>query len=275
MNKLFAANFSRLKKDKPFWICNLFVVAFSIFLQITYCRSIEDFTFVLDEMVFTYCTFVGILLAAFVSLFIGTEYSDGTIRNKIVIGHTRTAIYLTNLFTCCFAGLVMCFSFILPTLIIGIPLFGFFSTDLRSILLLLFLSFAMTFAFVSLLTLVSMLRQNRAIASVINILGVFILLFFAAYINARLQEPKTYDSYIYETDSGQIAEEAEEPNPYYLTGGKRKMYQFLFDALPTGQSIQLTQMQLHDPVVSALSSAGICLIASGVGIVVFKRKDIK
>ncbi|MCU6748173.1 ABC transporter permease [Faecalicatena acetigenes] len=277
MYKLLAANFSRLKKDKTFWICNIFMIVLSVFLEITYYRNmiLHDFTITLETLFFTYCTFIGILLSAFVSLFIGTEYSDGTIRNKIVVGHSRSAIYLANLLTCCFAGLIMCLCFILPTLAIGIPLFGFFSADLRFILLIFILSIVMTFAFVSLFTLVSMLKQSRAIASVINILGVFLLLFLAAYINARLQEPETYDAYMYATESGVIEEEGEEENPSYLSGRKRSVYQFCFDALPTGQSIQFTQMLPDDPLVSGLSSAAVCVLASGAGMVAFRKKDIK
>lgn len=49
----------------------------------------------LDDRFFAYSFFIGILSAIFCSLFTGTEYSDGTIRNKIVVGHSRISIYLS------------------------------------------------------------------------------------------------------------------------------------------------------------------------------------
>ncbi|MGY3662454.1 MAG: hypothetical protein ACXAHE_00930 [Roseburia sp. 1XD42-69] len=46
-------------------------------------------------------------------MFLGTDYSDGTIRNKLTVGHTRTNIYLANLIVTFAAGLlIMCVWFI-------------------------------------------------------------------------------------------------------------------------------------------------------------------
>lgn len=53
-------------------------------------------TVVLDSNIFSHILLVPIVFSVFCSLFIGTEYSDGTIRNKIVVGHTRRAIYLAT-----------------------------------------------------------------------------------------------------------------------------------------------------------------------------------
>ena len=38
--------------------------------------------------------FIGIILAVFCSLFIGTEHNDGTIRNKIIVGHEKSKLFI-------------------------------------------------------------------------------------------------------------------------------------------------------------------------------------
>lgn len=277
MSKLLAANFARLKKDKPFWICIIYMAAFAAFIKLSNYFNMKEYGYVipLDSAMFTYCMFIGILLAVFISLFAGTEYSDGTIRNKLIVGHTRTAIYLSNLLICGFAGLMMCLSFIAASLIVGIPLLGFFESEVRVFLILAALSFLMSLAFTSLIMLVSMLKQSRAVAAVINILGVLILLFAAAYIQARLEEPEYYDAYAYESQSGEFVQTDKEPNPNYLKGTKREVYEFFLDFLPSGQTIQLSQWSAHSPVLFAVSSVVIYLAATGIGVLAFNRKDIK
>lgn len=124
-----------------------------------------------------YTLWTGIVLSVFCSLFIGTEYSDGTIRNKIIVGHTRTAVYLSNLVVCMTAGVFICLSCVAASLLVGIPLLGYFQSDIRILLLLLLCSFVMSFAYAGIFTLIAMLNQNKAIVAVFCILGAFILLF--------------------------------------------------------------------------------------------------
>ena len=80
----------------------------------------------IDNGFFGCALFIGIVMAVFCSLFIGTEYSEGTIRNKIIIGQKRGAVYLSNFITCSLVSVVMCMAFFIPYLCIGIPLLGFF-----------------------------------------------------------------------------------------------------------------------------------------------------
>ena len=65
------------------------------------------------------------------------------------------------------------------------------------------------------------------------------------------------------------------PNPDYVSGALRTVYQFAVDALPTGQAILLANQELTHPVVSLCASVGITLLASAIGVAVFKRKDLK
>lgn len=98
MSNLLSANFSRLFKNKVFWLCMIAMFASAVLLVIShYNRMVlyEDYEtkYTLDQVYFQFASFIGIICAVLTSFFLGTEYSDGTIRNKIIVGKTRTAIY--------------------------------------------------------------------------------------------------------------------------------------------------------------------------------------
>lgn len=52
-------------------------------------------------------TFLGVVLAAFCSLYLGTEYQDGTLRNKVTAGYRREQIYFSCLLACLGGGLLI------------------------------------------------------------------------------------------------------------------------------------------------------------------------
>ena len=104
MNKLLRANFARVKRNKVFWGFVAFMAVFGAFLPIkqymdSFSSQAETNTVSLNHVFFAYTLVIGVLCAVFCSLFLGTEYSDGTVRNKLMIGHRRSAIYLSNLIT--------------------------------------------------------------------------------------------------------------------------------------------------------------------------------
>lgn len=137
MSKLLSANFIRLRKDKFFWIGMIFMLAAGIsfpvmrYMDMRQTQTINN----IDNGFFGCALFIGIVMAVFCSLFIGTEYSDGTIRNKVIIGQKRVSIYLANFIICSIVSIVMCAMFFIPYLCIGIPLLGFFEMDIKMVLL--------------------------------------------------------------------------------------------------------------------------------------------
>ena len=136
MNRLLSADFARLLKNKYFWICSIFMAGFGIFMQVMNYVSCISMGAVPhpDTIFFSFSLLTCILLSAFISLFIGTDYSDGTMRSKLVIGHTRCGIYLSGLITCTAAGLLMCLSCLIASLAAGLPLSGFFESDIRLVI---------------------------------------------------------------------------------------------------------------------------------------------
>lgn len=275
MSKLLSANFMRLRKNKCFWGGILFIVVSSVFFPVMRYIDMKHSGYInnLDNGFFSCAIFVPVILSIFCSLFVGTEYSDGTIRNKIIIGHKRTDIYLANLLTNMAVGLMLCIVFFSIYLCAGIPLLGFFEADIKVIFLFAFTVIVLSFAFSSIFTLIGMIYSNKAVVAVICILSAFLLILAGTYINSRLQEPETYPAYSYSINGENTS--IEEKNPNYLEGAERKIYQFLYDLLPGGQVVQCASMEAKNPQMLAVYSAIIFMIASSIGIVIFKGKDIK
>ena len=112
MGKLLSANFARLRKDRFFWCLLAAVIIASLVNILNSARSFEVMTesgygLTLEDYYFNQATLMGVYCALFASLFLGTEYSDGTIRNKLTVGHNRSHIYLSNFLVCLAASLTL------------------------------------------------------------------------------------------------------------------------------------------------------------------------
>ena len=276
MNKLLHANFARLIRNKPFWIGTLFMLAMGIlFPLVSYFNMMDDgYTRFLDSSFLNCAFFIQIVSSVFCGFFIGTEYSDGTVRNKIITGQKRSAIYLDNLIVCAAAGLFMCLVYFLAHLAVGLPLLGSFRTDLTTVLLFVLCTLVLSLALTGIYTLAAMLIQSKAISSVVCILTAFLFLVAGTYINARLSEPEAYPIYTYSSDEG-LGEEKMEPNPRYLRGTERKVYEFLYDVLPGGQTVQCTSAESDHPQLLMAYSGLIFLASGGIGLIFFQKKDLK
>lgn len=280
MSRLLSADFAKLKKNKFFWICMIGMFLFGVFMAVMdyiSTRQYGDYEAQITNILFIYALTVAILIPAFVSLFVGTEYSDGTIRNKMIIGHTRTCIYLSNIIVCSIAGLGFCLSYIIGVIVAGLPLYTIDTGILESTVILVLCSFVMSIAFTALCVLTALLCQNKALTAVVNILAACFLLVISIYIMNKLSEPEVYPGYSVMTDSGEVEVLENEPNPDYLRGTEREIYQFFNDFIPTGQAVNITQAggMAQSPGLLAAYSASIIIVSTGVGMFVFKKKDIK
>lgn len=190
---------------------------------------------------------------------------------------TEALLYLSGLITCIAASAVMCLFYLAAALATGLPLSGFFDNDIKTIILTVLGIFFMGAAFSALCTCIAMLCQSRAVTAVTNILLIFILLFAAIDIRARLEQPPTYQVLSYSAgESGVTGENVTEmSNPMYLEGTEREVYEFMNDLLPTGQSVQYVNMEASDPILLMTYSAGATVVITAVGILLFRKKDLR
>ena len=128
-------------------------------------------------------------------------------------------------------------------------------------------------AFCAIFTLISMNSSRKATTAVACILAVFLLFAAALYINMRLTEPEFYDAYSLSVDGQLVGESV--PNPAYLKGAARAAFTFVYDFLPTGQSLQYSGLSAVHLWQMPLYSLFICIACSVGGVFLFARKDLK
>ena len=276
MHRLLRANFSRLLKNKLFWILiSIELFMGGLFPVLHYMDNIDEKSaWTMDSTIFIYSLFVPLMVSLLTALFIGSDYSDGTMRNKLIAGQVRRNIYAANLVVNMEAAFLLCFAFWISHICIGTPLLGWFVSDAKKILGYLLVTLAMVAACVAIFTLISMLCSNKAYSVAGCILIIFMLLFVGVRITAALNEPEMYNAYSYMSE-GVTVQEDETPNPNYVSGVKRQIYNFLNEFLPGGQMIKLSNMNAEHLGRYAVYDGIIFAFVTGCGILSFRRKDLK
>lgn len=277
MNQLLYANFSRLKKDIFFRIGVLFLFAMGILMPLSLFSNMKKYGYPipLESGYCFYVLFMAIFSSVFCSLFIGTEYNDGTMRNKLIAGHSRIAVYFSFLIVSITAVFLMCLAYLVSSLCTGIPLLGFFSDAAFPVVLgHVGAIFILAVAFTAICTAVAMLCQNKATTATVCILGIFLLLFLGVYIHARLEEPEYYETYYLEAEEAIEENTSLTPNPSYISGTKRQVYEFLHDFLPGNQAVQLSSLSAVHLWKMSFYSLLIAVAATGTGIYIFYRENI-
>ena len=276
MRKLLSANFSRLRKDKLFWLCMGAMLIYSVVYMLGGCRQatidMTEYNYGIDEYYFHFGLSIGVFCALFCSMFFGTEYSDGTIRNKIVVGHTRINIYISNLITAFTATLLMMLVWLIGALV-GIPTLGIWKMGIPNLLIYLLIAVMFVAAFSAIFTFVNMMSTNKAVTVAISTLLIFGLLIFSSMIYNSLNQPEMTSGVQITANGMEMSEPT--PNPNYVNGVTRKIYEFIVDFLPTGQGLKMWQLEISNPVRMLVSSAVITLLTTLGGIFIFKRKNLK
>lgn len=275
MNKLLAANFMRLKKSKVFWGAAVFMAVMGFIFAILQKRTLDQgFEATLEGGVFQYVAFIGFVTAVFCAIFVGTEYSDGTLRNKIIVGHKRSEIYLSTFVMCACAAAAVCILCMVCYLGLGLMLLGGFASGFAVIFPMTVSVIVLSICFSAIFTLIALLCHNKAASAVLCILLALILLFAGSFLRSSLDEPEFYGGY-YMDETGELRQEEMQPNPRYISGTTRKVYEALLDITPGGQQLQLASGDVEKPWMLTVYSIGLAALATAGGIIFFKKKDLK
>lgn len=277
MRKLLSANFARLWKDMTFWVVLLLVFIFSLVTIWNGARSAEvmaesGFLRILEDYYFSPAPYMGVVYAAFISLFLGTEYSDGTMRNKLVVGHTRTHVYLANFLVCFVACLIYVAAWFVGCAP-GLVLIGSFEMGVAGFLVYLLVAIGFTAAFTALFTWISTVSTNKA-QTVIFTLAIWMgLVFVASGVQDRLNELEMEGGVAFV--NGEFVTLEPTPNPLYLGGTVRMVCECILDFLPTGQTLLMHDAAIEHPLRQIVFSLMFTVYAILNGIAAFRRKDLR
>ena len=273
MARLLRANFARLWKTKSFWVCMIISVGLGLANFLTSYSVNADCAKTLGAELMSDGSNIFLFTSIFAALFLGTDYSNGTIRNKLVIGHTRIEIYFSNLIATAAGGLILLASEWFVVLVTGVCLGGGIGMAAEELLLKMLICIAAIIAVSAIFTLLGMLFTSKSTIVTITLVMTFVLIIGAAMIEALLAEPEYVTSF-FMTD-GEVTQGEPEPNPMYVSGAKREILKTVNDVLPSGQIMQMEIGSPRSEELMPLYSLGVLAVTTAIGAAVFRRKDLK
>lgn len=280
MGNLLSAGLYRLLRNKVFPIALVAAVLLECYSLLPERDQIRSLFVPLEKAVFMYPLFIVLIVPAFCGLFFGEEYSGGTLRNKLIAGISREKVYLTNLLLTMGTAVLLSVVAALTGLALGLGFQGQFENNLTVVLQYFLCSLGIALAISSFSVAVTMLVPNRAVGLIIGVMTSLALLFVGQFLFQVLLEPEYTQPTQRIVENGMVSYRIDpdaplEPNPYYIRGAQRGVYEFLFYFLPQGQCFQIAFLGL-ERVWLCLGGAGLWIaLTTGMGLAVFRRKDVK
>lgn len=277
MLKLLHASLYALWKNRIFWLELIAAAVFSVWIVFAnYSPEVQASSdkIYLDDVFFTMYQLIILFVSAALSLIIGTEYSDGVIRNKLIVGHKRSHIYLSVLITALLSSLLTLLVHGAFTGALGYFLFGGFQMDTAKFASVLLCSVLAVMVITALFSAVSLNCSNKAATSVLSILLAIALMLMASRICSSLLEPETTYSYMsISMDGVEFGDLID--NPTYVDGTLRTVLEFIYDLLPVGQLLQINSMELEHMTRWLWMSPAFFAVITAFGLYGFKKRDIK
>lgn len=278
MTNLLRANLFRMKRDRVFWLCAASMLLLSAVCMVLWCLEARELAALygdapppLDDYYFQAIPVVGIVSAVFICMYLYTEYSEGTVRNKLTVGHKRGEVCLANFLTTAAASLLIQLMWMAGSCV-GIPLLGGWTGGTGKFLLMTALVTGTSLALAAVYTFIGVVHSGKS-SMVLTVLVYFTLLFAASTVYNILCEPEFSVNAILTVNGVEMTDPA--PNPDYVSGNLRAFYEFLMDFLPSGQIARMQNMELGNPVRMLLSSVFITGAAALGSLALFARKDLK
>lgn len=275
MRKLITASFSRLWKEKLFWLVFAFMSIGSVCCNWLNYNEVINPHIYLEDVLFSMLPMSCFVFALFISMRLGTEFEEHTIRNKLVVGYHRTQVYFAEYITCMVASIILLGIMLLFSMSFGLLLSLEFQSDWYELVFLLFCCAIIVSVFSAICVGISMNVGSKAISLVVSIVFVFAILLLASFcINALEEEPTAYSNTTITVEDGvQFGDLIE--NPAYVDGTQRTVYELIADILPTGQTIQLHNLDFERAARWPVFSLMMLVIATVAGYIPFRKRDIR
>ena len=275
MRKLITASFSRLWKEKIFWFAFLIMSFGTVCYNWIGYNEATKVQICVEDMIFCMLPMSGFVFALFISMRLGTEFEEHTIRNKFIVGYSRTQVYFAEYITCMVASMILLGIMLLVSTSFGLLFSLEFQSSWHELVLLIFCCVLIASVFSAMFTAISMNVGSKATSIIVSIVFLFAILLLASFcINALAEEPMTYSNIVITAEDGvQFGDLIE--NSAYIDGTQRTVYELIADILPTGQTIQLNNLEFERAARWPVFSLIMLIIATVAGYLPFRKRDIR
>ena len=230
-------------------------------------------------MLTNFINIIGFFIAIFTSLFVGAEYSDGTIRNKIVAGHSRKNIYLSNLIVSIVVGLILEFIYLIIISIVAIPLLGSIQMTFSQLAVILLDIIMIIIVYSSIFNFIALICSNITISTVSSLLLILIMFVIDMLLSPTANSTEYIQKNIVMDEQGNITYEIVKNEDY---PGKiiQTTCKTIINFNPVSQAIEISgnkinmnEEDFNNMKVYPLYSLGLIIIITAIGIY-YKRIKI-
>lgn len=268
----------QLRRNLGFWIVWVCVLGTAFFSVMYNAAMVGDVgAGRLDSAAFGTLPSLGIFCAFTVSAILASDYTEGSVRVRVMAGYSRAHVYLASFFGACIQCALLAAAALLAD-IAAMPILGPFEMAAGEYFLMVLLTVFSTCVYAALFTMITMLMCNRTRGTSASVvvcgLLAFAMIICCAMISSALSEPEYTDGWDVAAD-GSVIPVAVMPNPAYISEPSRGVLQAMLYALPSGQ-LSVIAAQTHEqwaPVI--LWSVAVTAVCTAIGILVFRRKDLQ
>lgn len=338
MTNLISAQFSRLFKSKWFYLSLIFFIGYAMYMVIPGFMYFNDelefhlnpfagfnIQFPLepapwlnetlkssDFIDFIYNIYLGAdyamkssftfyiaVTALLVSLLIGREFGNSTVRNKLIVGYSRTSIYTANLIVCSAAGIIMQIVYVLavtvPTIVLYIRykaagcnayLFNYTFKENATFQL---AGILIIIVYTSLFLLLTMLSASQTRAVLASLLAVIVMILMGEVADQTLYASYSPGSgaslFVDYAAEYELLDEKEAMRGSELSGAKLFAYETMDDILTNRQVYYITASSVSTweeypnlPIrigLYILYDIVLIIVINILGIFIFNRKELK
>ena len=286
MYKLLNADFYRLIKNKIFWGLIIITLCMACF----FLKNLEFYGDSIELLITNLFGTIGFFISLFTTLFVGLEYANGAIRNKIVVGHSRIKIYLSDLIISITVGIIIELAYILFILVVGnvildeaqfvLPIAQFFKMLLHIVTIIIMYS--------TIFNCITLLCNDITVSTVICIIFVFIMFLSDGTLSMIVHSEKYNYQYTYNED-GEETREIIGPNPNYPGETKKQIAKVLRNFTPIGHTNQVNEVvgeqisqimmnykgEIPNTTNLLWYSLGTIILINTTGIYLFDKKELK
>lgn len=278
MIRLLRENIARVLKSATFWIFFGAYVLYSILTPIIIRFFPYDPIYHSSMQLLTLCYgVIGIPVPAACVAFIctvvfGSDFLNGTLKNKIIVGHKKSQIYAANLLTTSLIAIALQIVYLLFFCVITLPLFGKITAPAKNVILLLTDGTLMILAYSSIFTFITMTSKNALVAMLVSLALIIASYFVTLFVSDAIMNIPTYIEV--DAEFWGIPYKKQVPNPDYPSKIEWGLYNFMMDFLPTGQNVRINYLNEYrwQPTLYSLGWIG---ATSCVGILIFNKSNIK